>query len=212
MSIAEMLQQIANLSVGLDQATAYDNTVNLRYLNLAHQELYRTTAAVNPDAKITQKTIAVVDGKLQEKIQAFLIKSLYIAMPNNTNILTPVAYDWILSHDPTLTQACTTSLWYRLNQALYTYPKYTGELTVVFVDEPEALTLETEEAAIPYPLLYHSVLVDGACYFAFQSESGLKNKQELLLTLARWDEGKKDCLSYLVNQSNYRVISTYSEV
>ena len=212
MTIAEMLQQIANLSVGLDNATEFDDEINLRYLNLAHAKLYRATAAVNPDATIVQKTIAVVQGVLQEKVNAFRVKSLHIPIPNNTKVLQPIPYDWILQHDPAKTQAGQPIYWYRLNHALFTYPKYTGDIEVVYVGEAVPFTLETEAADIPYPPLYHSVLIDGACYYVFQGESGLKSKEEMLLTLTRWEQGKKSCAQYLMNQSNTGVISTYSEI
>jgi hypothetical protein len=212
MTITEMLQQIANLSVGLDNATEFDNEINLRYLNLAHAELYRSTAAVNPDATIVQKTIAVDQGALQEKINAFTVKNLHIPIANNTKVLQPIPYDWVLQHDPARTQAGQPIYWYRLNHKLFTYPKYTGDIQVVYIGQAIPFTLETEEADIPYPPLYHSVLVDGACYYAFQGESGLKNREEMLLTLTRWEQGKKSCSQYLINQSNYGVISTYSEL
>ena len=212
MTITEMLQRIANLSVGLDTPTAFDNTVNLRYLNQAHDALYRLTAAVNSQAKIVEKTIAVVQGKLQEKVNAFKVKSVYIDIPNNTNILQPLSYNWILKHDPARTQAGVPNFWYQINRDLFTYPKYTGNVQVVFIGQSEPFTLETEETSIPYPPLYHSVLVDGATYYAVQGESGLKNKEELALIIDQWDKGKRDCLTYLMNQSNPGVISTYSEV
>ena len=206
------MQQVLNLSMGDEESPEVSNVINLQYLNLIHFELYRLTAAVNPDAKIEHQTIGVVDGLLQNAIKPLVVKSIYLPRGQNSITLKPITYHAILQYDPECQSTGFPTYWYKLNKQIYTYPKYTGDVKVVYVAEPTLFTLATTSDEIPYPVIYHRVLIDGTCYYVFQGESGLKNKQELLLSWQRWSNGKKECYAYLMNQSGSGIISTYSPV
>lgn len=212
MNVREILKLVSEQGVGLEEPTDIDNTVYLRYLNLVHFDLYRSVASINPFAKIEEKEGNAVAGKLELGSTPFLVRSVYIPIKNNAQILRSISYDEILKTDPAMDASGKPERWFFLNNNIQLYPKsHTGTVKVVYMDDPKEFTIGTLSEQIPYPTIYHQVLVDGTIYYLFQGEGGLKNKQELALSLARWEKGKKALYAYLMGQSGEH-LSTYSEV
>jgi hypothetical protein len=60
--------------------------------------------------------------------------------------------------------------------------------------------------------LYHQVLVDGASYYLFQSETGFKDQIKMQSAMMRWEENKKKLFSYMKNISGQKILSTYSPI
>ncbi|CAK9254197.1 unnamed protein product [Sphagnum jensenii] len=87
--------------------------------------------------------------------------------------------------------------WYYASQNLYVYPLTTsdpdagsGQLGVSYIAQPVSLSLATVSADLPYPAHYHPVLVDGTCYYLFQTEAGFKNDLKMKLALGTMGAGQ----------------------
>ncbi len=212
MDVREILDLAAQQSVGLESPTALDQSVYLKYLNLVHAELYRKTAPINPQAEMVTETHETPDGSFKPQGFPVIIRSVYVAIANNPLILKPITYDKILAKDPEMLLAGQPRYWFFLNKKIQTYPKQENTFKIIYVKEPDPLTIETLSEQIPYPPLYHQVLIDGTCYYLFQGETGMKNKEELTLALNKWERGRQELYSYLMNLSGTNLISTFSEV
>lgn len=212
MNVREIIKLAAEQSVGLEDLSPEDAALYLKYLNLVHAELYRKLAQINPFAPISKETLQATQGKIELETIPLVVKSLYVPIEGNPLVLKPIRHDTILERDPERAMRGMPQYWYFFNQGIEVYPSYEGALKLVSIKDPEMFTIETVEAQIPYPPSYHQVLVDGTCYYLFQGETGLKNKEELGTSLAKWEMGKRELYAYLLNLSGTRLLSTYSEV
>jgi hypothetical protein len=188
-------------------------------LNLAHAELFRKTAAVSPVVKILRENnLNVTNGQIDPLTQTpFLIRS--VTMMDQKKPLAATSLEEIEKTDPLLTKTGQPWAWYYANSSVFVYPFTTsdaqagsGQAGVSYIAQPATLVLNTVSADVPYPALYHPVLVDGACYYLFQTEAGFKNDLKMKLALERWERGKSELLCYLRNLSGQQYYSTYTEV
>jgi hypothetical protein len=209
MDVKEILALVSDLSIGLDEPTASDMAIYLKYLNLVHNELFRKVAAFNPKVPITREELNANDGILPA-LQSFpsLIRSIYQKDKNKS--LVSSSFDRILGYDPGLVNNGDPQFWYFSENKICVSPKYTGVIGVVYVPSPESLTLDTLSDDIPYPALYHSVLVDGTCYYLFQGEDGFKDQVKMQSAIIRWEKGQNELIAFLGNLSGQSNYSTYS--
>ena len=212
MNVKEIIQLAAEQSVGLESPTSLDENVYLKYLNLIHGELYRKTAAINPQASMVTESHATDDGSFKPDQLPVMIRSVYVAIAGNSLVLKPISYDKILTKDPEMTLGGQPHYWFFLNNKIQTYPRQENTFKIIYVKEPDALTIETLSEQIPYPPLYHQVLVDGTCYYLFQGETGLKNSKELEQAAAKWEKGRNELYAYFMTLSGTGSLSTFSEV
>jgi hypothetical protein len=194
-TIEEIISLIANLGIGLDEPSKEDKEVFLKYLNLAHAELFRLTALINPKIKVLTQNIKVNNG-IAEELQEipFIIKTVYLGDKQ----LIPVSTK----------QTGIPRCWHYMNETIHIYPVFDGEIKVTYIPEPEELKLNTEK--LPYPISYHSVLIDGACYYLFQAEN--KDNFKIQQTLMKWERGKNELFAFLNNAFNKQYYSTYNVV
>jgi hypothetical protein len=213
MDVKEVIKLVSDLSVGIETPTSFDEEIYLRYLNLVHFELYRGVGTINPYVPLIEEEYAVEAGTFEPNAVPFVVRSVYVPIPNNARVLSPISYDEILKQDPNRDRPGLPQFWFYMNKKMTLYPsQYEGPVRLITMGTPERFTIETLEEQIPYPPLYHQVLVDGTCYYLFQGEMGLKNQAELVASQGRWEKGKKELYSYLMTLSGTGLLSTYSEV
>lgn len=219
MDVVKIIDLVADLSIGLDTPTADDQAVFLKYLNLTHAELFRKTAAASPVVKILRENnLNVTNGKVDPLRQTpFLIRS--VTLMDQKKPLIATSLEVLERNDPLLTRTGQPWGWYYANKSVFIYPLTssvpeagTGQVGVSYIAEPAPLLLTTLSVDIPYPALYHPVLVDGTCYYLFQTEAGFKNDLKMTVALDRWERGKSELLYYLRNLSGQQYYSTYTEV
>lgn len=215
MNVKEIIQIAADLSVGLNKPTTEDQDIYLRYLNLVHFDLYRATAAFNPyismmlDVYTADKT-GVGFVKLT-KIPFSIVGVSYISN-GIASVLKRKSFEDIIENDFMQTSVGNPVNWYYQNKQLYIYPIKAVELAVRYIPEASVFTINTLESEMPYPALYHQVLVDGISYYLFQGESGLKSSDDAKLALAKFEQGKRMLYAYLLNLSGGSIGSTYSVI
>lgn len=215
MLVGEILNLVAQLSIGLDSPTADDQTIFLGYLNLAHFELYKKVASVNTGTPIQRDLLAVTDGLVDPLTQPmFNIRSVY---RKDRNIqLCPYSFDLIQQKDPALITTGEPRYWYYINNAVNLWPLFTqtveeGGIGVVYDMQPFPFDLAgNSDLSTYYPLAYHPLLVDGTCYYTFQSETGFRNESKMNMMQARWELGKVNLYNYLMMSGGKNLYSTYS--
>ena len=212
MQVLDILNLMGTLSLGNDNITAQERAIFLQYLNLAHFELYQETANFNQDLFISQN-IPNVPGNNYVTLarQPFLINTVYL--PSLKRELKRISVVDALKDDPDLSKTGSPYQYIGRGQNIEFFPKKTTAISVVvwYIPQPSLLAETTLEANIPYPIVYHPILADGALYYLFQEEGGFKNAQKANAAQDRWEIGKTRLLSYLYNSSG-QTFSTFSNV
>lgn len=212
MNVKEIITLVSSLSIGLDEPTASDTVIFLRYLNLAYFELLRLTILKNPVYPKVRETLQCTNGILDPTSSSiFSIRSIYL--PDSNTQLTGTNFDYISSIDPNLSQVATSPQFYYYDSGnLNTYPLFTGNVGIVYCANPLTLNINSLSYDIYLPEIYHSVLVDGTSYYLFQSETGFKNTMKEQQSLGRWNDGKTNLNAYLISLGGQKHYSTYSPV
>lgn len=214
MTIIEMLDLIALLGIGELNNDNDQKTTSLKYLNLAHAELYRATANINPNVFFSE-TLANVAGEdfITLSFTPFLIINVFpIGQTMALEGMSLAKFADYKFKNPFnglprfyANQRTHVSIYpLQTDNSVYTF------LTTYAVDFTP-FTMATLEADIPYPLTFHNILVDGALYYLFQDESGFKNTQKMTEALTRWKSGKAEVFAYFYNSTKER-IGTYSNL
>ena len=203
---------MGTLSLGNDNIKAQERAIFLQYLNLAHFELYQETANFNQDLLVSQN-IPNVPGNNYVTLASppFLINTVYL--PAIKKELKHISVVDALKADPDSSQTGAPYGYVRRRNRVEFFPKQITAMpvTVWYIPQPSLLAENTLETDIPYPIVYHPVLADGALYYLFQEEGGFKNAQKANAAQDRWEAGKTKLLSYLYNSSGQR-LSTFSNV
>lgn len=217
MFVGEILNLVAQLSIGLDSPTTDDQSIFLNYLNLAHFELYKKVASVNTIIPIQRDILNVADGVVDPLTQPiFNIRSVY---RKDINLqLIPSSFDKIQVMDPSLIITGEPAYWYYINSTLNVWPLFTqatenGGIGVVYDVQPVLFDLDdNSDLSVYYPIAYHPLLVDGTCYYMFQSETGFRNESKMTLMYNRWEAGKTTLYNYLMMSGGKNLYSTYSRI
>ena len=203
---------MGTLSLGNDNIKAQERAIFLQYLNLAHFELYQETANFNQDLLVSQN-IPNVPGNNYVTLARppLIINTVYL--PSLKKELKRISVVDALKADPDSSQTGAPYGYVRRRNRVEFFPKQITAMpvTVWYIPQPSLLAENTLETDIPYPIVYHPVLADGALYYLFQEEGGFKNAQKANEANNRWEVGKTKLLSYLYNSSGQR-LSTFSNV
>ncbi len=210
MQIAALLTLMGNLSLGNDNITANEKAIFLQYLNLAHLELYQITANFNQDlAEKYEADVAADTSEHDLGFTPYLVNEVWDGTRRLK--LKRQSLTTLLARLSETEQSGTPKYYYTAKQAISFVPRscVPFHFLMHYVPQPVPLTLETLEAAIPYPLAYHPVLVDGALYYLFQEEGGFKNLSKAQDAQKRWEVGQSRLLAYLFTSSG-ETLTTFS--
>lgn len=217
MDVSEILKLLATLSIGLDDLGESDITVFMQYINLAYFELLQATINESPLVVKLNEQLDCTNGVVSSTSQEIFIPKVIYDIRTNRQLLGSSEED-VLKVDPALIKTGNPDRWYYANGVINTYPISTttvitgGGIGIRYIAKPDALTASSLSADILIPSLYHQVLVDGASYYVFQSETGFKDQTKMLSAQVKWEDGKKKLFSYMKNISGKKHLSTYSPV
>jgi hypothetical protein len=210
MQIAEMIDLMGVLGIGETPS----NAIALKYLNQAHLKLYRQTANINPDLLINEQLTSLVNQNTVTVTEIpFIVSKVY--QKGQAQPLEGMAFlDFVQYQSDHPNLVCSPRIYAFKRKIISFFPiqaNQTYDFSVWYCTQPKTLTELTLEDAIPYPIAFHDVLVDGALYYLFQDESGFKNPQKEKEALARWEAGKSELFAYLYGSAKQQ-ISTFSSV
>ena len=213
MTVAHLLTLMGHLSLGNDNINATERAIFLQYLNLAHFELYQSTASLNQqlyEFEVLEKEEDEADVTLAKT--PYMMGMVYIRSLKKK--LKPLSLQEAIEDNPDRSRHGEPQGYtLRQNNLLMLWPFDPRPLPLViwYIPQPTPMTEQTPEQEIPYPLAYHPVLVDGALYYLFQEEGGFKNTQKAQAAEQRWEVGKSRLISYLYNTGGGS-LSTFSSI
>lgn len=211
MDVKEIIATAAHLGVGLDEPTPDDIPSYLRFLNLAHFELYSLIASSNLPAFL--KDTLIDNGDLIENV--LFVHSA--CMVGERNPLLPILYHDLIARDPFLEDRGQPTYWYSRevvnDWTINVYPSDENlpQLKVFYVNQPTPLKYEDNEDVIPYPKIWHPTLLDGTVYYMVQGEEGFNSSVDLSVYVKRWESTKS---KFVANRQSNKMkrMSTFSNV
>lgn len=208
----DVLNLVANLSIGLDTPTANDEEIFLRYLNLAHFDLFAHTATVNPFIP-KQSDILDVNNGVVDNLTAPLFSFRVVYRTDTNTPLISYSYDKIIESDPGLTITGEPKYWYFSENAINVWPLWTQPQGIGARYNVEVTPFGINDDLSPiYPAHFHPLLVHGTCYYLFQTESGFKNEVKMAKADVRWEKGKSDMYNHFLMIGGKPIFSTYSNI
>ena len=212
MTVAHLLTLMGHLSLGNDNINATERAIFLQYLNLAHFELYQSTASLNQALYDFEEIDKAADrGSANLSKQPYSVGVVYV--PDLKKRLDFISMEEAIEDDPDISKRGILKKYCLQNNkmVLWPYDPAPRSLVVWYIPQPASFTEQTLAQDIPYPSAYHPVLVDGALYYLFQEEGGFKNAQKAQAAEQRWEIGKSRLVSYLYNTGGGS-LSTFSNV
>ena len=200
MDVKEIISLMALMGVGLDEPTPTDQDIFLKYLNLAHYELYRITAA-----SLIRFIGENSSYQFDETGKILNLPSFYFSLDEFEYNGTPLIFKDINVikrefSDNSLTSSGQPLHWYyKYGGDVFLYPVFgtPSEVNVTVIPNVKKFTILTTSEEIPYPEPYVTSLIHGALYYVFQSESGFKNIEKMKSEEAKWNQEKTLLLEYL---------------
>lgn len=212
MNVLDIINLMGNLSIGNDNVTNTEQYIFLKYLNIAHFELYRATANINQSILVSETITNNPNQNEWPLSQApLLVYKVYI--PSLTRGLKYLSLYEIMEKDPDLSKTGVPYHYFVQGNIVKLQPVQTSVYSAViwYIPGPTEFAITSSSSDIPYPEFFQSILADGALYYLFLDEDGFKNTQKQMEAKERWSKGKSSLISYFYNMSG-KPISTFSNV
>lgn len=212
MNVSDILDIVGDFSVSGSNVTDVQRTSFLRYLNLYKDSLYRKTAAMNGNLLQTQLfnenydagTGITLTGTTNLMFVTSVINlQVNRALKQKSQIEAYQLYYGDTAFRSGLPQIYTVTSSYTTGEfVVFLYPVPTQNpvnIIIGYLDNPEDFTEDTVSVAIPFPQLYHQVLVDGTLWYVFQEEGGFKDSIKASEAKNRCQQGEQELMSFLQN-------------
>lgn len=211
MNVKQMIRLMRTLGIGSVFSDEETDRIALEYLNLANDEIYSETANLNSDILIND---TLTNNSNEDFVTltnpAFSLAAVFpIGQNFPLKILSALDFAIYKFQNPIngvplicFKKGKTVSIYPIQNGATYSF-------SIWYPPERIELTLDTPEVDIPYPSVFHSVVVDCALYYLFQDEGGFKNAEKENQALRRYIEKKNNLISYF-QSANRQSINTFS--
>ena len=211
MDVKNIITLMATLSIGLDEPSDSDIPVFLSFLNLAYKDILQETLVQNPTVPFISQTLTCTNGVLADtQYEPFIVRKVWDVVSNTP--LKSTNLDKIEEIDPSISQTGGAQEWYYAGGKINIYPLFTGQIGIRYVKEPSDLKMTDSSSEILIPKVFQTILVDGAAYYLFQSETGFKDTLKMAESKYRWEKGRIKLFNYLKNLGGQYSYSTYSAV
>lgn len=214
MNADDLIEQIGLRAFGIESPTEIDRKIYLDLLNTVHFELYRKTALVSPYVEESLRKVEVREEERFPLPSCFLDKMPFLIkrVIAKDRILKQTQLGKILEKDARLNKSGEPEYWGIFSKSLFIYPSYKGDVFIYAIEDAPLLKEETLEEEIPYPLMYHDVLVDGVVAKTLSTEGGLKNNKEAENAQIRWTKGYNELYQYYLALTGEKSTSTFSHI
>lgn len=212
MDVIDIINLMAVTGVGLEEPTPSDQAVFLKYLNLAHLDLYKVVAVMMKPLLLKKENISTdINGAYAFVEMPFTIEKVVSVINKKELSLTTISSIQNLDILVENKGVPYKFFWSGNGISIYPNPEVATELAIWVVKNANILNLGTRSSEIPYPATFHDVLLNGANYYLFQSESGFKNVEKMRIAEERWEKGKTMMIDYL-QRFQVNSPSTYSHI
>ena len=209
MNVSDILDIIGDFSVSGSNVTEEQRNLFLRYLNLYKDSLYRKTAAFDNNLITVQPFSAAYDSNIGlELASPSLMFVSSVTNLNNSESLRQIskvdAYKLYYKVDSFIeSEPKSFTIYSNYSHDLFSvfvYPVPSNINVVVgFIDNPNDFTEDTLSADIPFPPLYHQVLVDGTLWYVFQEIGGFRDSLKAREAKDRCLKGENELSGFLQN-------------
>jgi len=192
-----------------DNPDATEKNIYLGYLNKVNEEIYRFVVDVHPELNYKQEDLLLTNG-VSEPLRDFFPKIKNVCTDAGFN-LQITSLGSILNKDPLMKETGNPSHYYLFNKKICVFPKVLGEqkIHVLIAEQPKELEHSSPETDIPYPPMYHQILVDGLCTHISIDELGENRNLASKVFYVNYEQGKKNLHAYFCNQYTDHSFSTY---
>ena len=216
MDVSQILDILIGFGVRSDLISTDEKSTYLKYVNLAHQELYALTAVLNPDlVSALQLNITDGYGTLPNKpYQLITVTDNNQANTSSANLKQRSVSQMVKDYpqwgfeDPDIVKG--TPQYYLLrDKTLYLVPSTDTTVTINYIPNPQDFVLETPADEIPYPIVFHKILIDGALRYLYQdvNESSVKDDMRIRQAVLNWEMGKGRLVNYLAGYDKEALIN-----
>lgn len=211
MNVMDMINLMGTLGIGEVSSDKDSKRIALTYLNLAHDQLYSETANLN-EKLFVDETHASIAGQDNFTLytEPFSLIGVWVSgQPFPLRILPETEF---YNYKKRRSYSGAPEICSIVGNKINFFPNDSGvsyTFNVKVCPNITPLQENTPESSIPYPILYHRVLINGALRYMFNDEAGFKNTTRENEAAKEWDNGRFELITYLYNfnrQSNY----TYS--
>ena len=213
MNVRQIIDNAITLcGLGDNPDSVEKDKIYLRYLNIIHRDIFKFIIDVHPSLELETKEVNITNGESEDDVSSFpLINKVMTA---NNRLLEKKSLNNIMANDPLRKQIGDPYCYYLLNNKICVYPKWDVEkqpLFIMVVKEPSDLELSSSEEDIPYPSIYHDVLLNGLCTRISLDELGDRmSNRESKVFHNDYEKGKMELHAYLANKYGSSSYSTYS--
>ncbi len=207
MNVSDMISAMNILGIGEVYNDDDSTRIALVFLNLAHDELYRETANLNSDVLVKDIITTTANQSILPLGRPTFSVSKVLQVGSKRKIKGKSVLEFA-DYESENIESADPLIYTKIKQTVNIHPIIPTSIytfNIWSVPERTPLFINTLESAIPYPLSYQSVLVNGALYYLFQDESGFKNQTRENEALRRWINGKSDLISYLYGSNNQSI-------
>lgn len=214
MNVKQLIEQIGLRAFGIESPTEIDRQIYLDLLNTVHFELYRKTATISPYVEETFIKGEIAEGERFPLPYLFLDKMPFLIkrVLAKDRTLKQTQLGKILEKDPRLSATSDPEYWGLFSKNLFIYPAYDGDIYIYAIEDAAPFKEDTREQEIPYPTMYHDILVDGCVAKTLSTEGGLKHSKEAEYAHIRWTKGYNELYQYYLSVTGEKSSSTYSTI
>jgi hypothetical protein len=188
MTITDILDQAIELSVGFDSVDDDERAFFLKCLNMACEELYRSTAFLDESRFLTY-----IEKSVDETADIILPSSAVLHVNKVKSASIPKFTKVSLSDMQELkffSQNQTPVFCFNVNAVtLYSNSLQPYDAFISYVPCFTPLKQSTAESDIPFNCDWHPLLVQGTLYYIYQDMDGFKSGIKEKVTVSEWKDG-----------------------
>ena len=202
-TVSEILDNVINLSVGINDVDTEEKGKFLKYLNMACRELYRLTAPLDDNLSATHlandfdETAGIelydVDAK---KISILTVRKVMTNRVAFKEVPYLTLQEMKFLNQPSVPVYCVQ------NNVITLYSNLAKPYNVFIGYVPDFIDLQ-DEAIDPFPFrpFFQNLLVYGTLYYIYQDMDGFKSSIKESIAVDEWTKGKMRYSNYLLNTS-----------
>lgn len=204
MNVSDILDLMGDFSIGGGNVSDTQRSLFLKYLNLYQDDLYSRTALFNEtvssvevfnDAYDSDNGIVIAGSPMMVSSVFDLDNKFYLKRKSKSEA-TNIFYSQTgmsAVYSVSLNQEDIT-----FSIFLYPVPS-TPKVSINWVKNPLVFTETTLSQDIPFPEVFHQVLVDGGLWYVFQEEGGFRDALKARESKARCMTKEHQLISFLMN-------------
>lgn len=207
-TVSEILDNVINLSVGINDVDTEEKGKFLKYLNMACRELYRLTAPLDDNLSVTHLANGFDETAGIELYDADAGKIGILTVRNvRTNRIIFERVPYLFLQEKKFLNESYRPIYCVQNNVITIYSNLAKPYDVFIGYVPDFIDLQEESigsfphTTIPFRPSFQNLLVYGTLYYVYQDMDGFKSSIKESIAVDEWTKGKMRYSNYLLNTS-----------